>query len=282
MDHTLGRAWRLAIDERRSRRTYSRTPLTREQTAKLRTFCREFKPFPDARVEMVDDAPGLFTKDDVGYGRITGARAALVFIGKVKSPQADLHVGYVGEAAVLEATRLGLGTCWTHRMYSASAVARHVPLEYGERVVAASPLGIVPLTPSVGERLQASRATSSARLPVSEIATSDCLTHSHGMFRDAVEAARLAPSPLNRQIWRFTLDGDCLCLSLAGGPEMPRCGKRLDAGIAMLHVDIALAAAGHDGRWEVTSGSTVARWRPRMAVVNDVADENDRRHPIYT
>jgi nitroreductase len=282
MKHALG-AWRPAIDVRRSRRTYDRRPLTQEQTAKLRTLCREFTPFDDARVEFVEDAPGLFAKGDVGYGTISGARSALVFIGRVKSPQSDLHAGYLGEAAVLEASRLGLGTCWTHRMYSPSVVSAHCPLDYGERVVAASPVGFVPSAPSIGERLQSSRSTATGKLPVADIATSECLTHAHGMYRDALEAARLAPSPLNRQIWRFSLEEDGrLCLSLASGPELARCSKRIDAGIAMLHVDVAAAAAGHDGRWETCSGPPVARWRPKINVVNEVTDENDRRHPIYT
>jgi hypothetical protein len=281
MHYQLG-AWRPAIDVRQSRRSYDRRPPTREQAARLRTLCREYRPFDDARIEFVEDAPDLFAKDGVGYGTISGAKAALVFIGKVKSPQADLHAGYLGEAAVLEATRLGLGTCWTHRMYSASAVSAHCALDYGERIVAASPVGFVSSAPGMGERLRGSRSTATGKLAVSQIATPECLTHAHGMYRDALEAARLAPSALNRQPWRFSLEDGCLCLSLASGPELSRCSKRIEAGIAMLHVDIAAAAVGHEGKWEVFAASPLARWRPKLAVVNEIAEENDRRHPIYT
>ena len=275
-------AWRPAIDVRQSRRTYTRAPLTQEQTAKLRRLCKDFRPFDDARVELIEDAGDLFTSDDVGYGRISGARTALVFIGRVKSPQSDLHVGYLGEAAVLEATRLGLGTCWTHRMYSASTVASHVALDYGERVVAASPVGFVPSAPSIGERFQTLSPAATERLPVAGIAESQCLTHSRGMYREPLEAVRRAPSPLNRQVWRFTVEDGCLCLTLAAGQEVTRCPKRIDAGIAMLHVDVAMAATGHEGKWETCGSAPVARWRPRLAVVDDIAEENDRRHPIYT
>jgi hypothetical protein len=202
----------------------------------------------------------------------------LVFVGNVKSPMADVHAGYLGEALVLEATRLGLATCWTHRYYSASRIAPDLRLEYGERIVAASPIGHALPRPSVGERLSGLTKNSKVRLSAEQIATAGCMRYAGGMYRDLVEAARLAPSPMNRQAWRFTLDGyNRLCLSLSGDVPVLGLSTRVDCGVAMLHVDVAARAAGHEGEWEMTGGSAVARWRPRIAYLSDLGAEKPER-----
>jgi nitroreductase len=230
-------------------------------------------------MELVED-PNLdaFKASTGGYGRITGAVAMLVFIGSIKSQVSDVHVGYVGEAAVLEATRLGLATCWTHRFFSPSKLARYVTLAYGERIVAASPIGHAVSGRSIGERLATMDKRSTVRLPAEQIATSECLSHARGMYRDLVEAARLAPSPMNRQAWRFALDeDDRLCVSLSGAAPVLGLSTRVDCGVAMLHVDVAARAAGHEGDWEFGSGSAVARWRPRITFMGDLSAQEPER-----
>ncbi len=75
-----------------------------------------------------------------------------------------------------------------------------------------------------------------------------------------VEAARLAPSAMHRQPWRFALHGEAVTVSFAG-PDTYKVSKRLDCGIAMLHFELGALGEGVAGRWElVDSGATVARY----------------------
>ena len=68
-------------------------------------------------------------------------------------------------------------------------------------------------------------------------------------FQDMLEAARLAPSAVNRQPWRFTVGPDGIVVSAAGFELLPMAARRLDCGISMLHLDVAARVNGIRGEW---------------------------------
>jgi hypothetical protein len=78
----------------------------------------------------------------------------------------------------------------------------------------------------------------------------------------AVETARLAPSAVNRQPWRFRLDEGSLVIAKDSPFETPKVTKRLDIGIAMLHAELAADAYGVTGTWSDLDGNDVARFDP--------------------
>jgi len=262
-DATVER-WMNAAARRVSRRAYAPTPASAEALDALEDRCRAFRPFADARVEFVrDPTSDVFTGIIGSYGKITGAPHVLLFIGGASS-ESDLHVGYTGEAIVLEATALGLATCWVGGFFSARKARRMVDLAAGERILAVSPVGIALEDVSGQENLMRSLAHAKTRKPLVLIAPgsetwSDWAAH-------AAESARRAPSAMNRQPWRFAYDGDGLVLSLAPGFETPRVTKRLDCGIAMLHAELGARHAGCLGEWVESDGpqGELARFRCEM------------------
>ena len=77
----------------------------------------------------------------------------------------------------------------------------------------------------------------------------------------AVETARLAPSAVNRQPWRFRFDAGALVIARDNAVEFPRVSKRLDCGIAMLHAELGARATGVHGAWrDLSIGLDVARF----------------------
>jgi hypothetical protein len=76
-----------------------------------------------------------------------------------------------------------------------------------------------------------------------------------------VVAARIAPSAMNRQPWRFTLDGGALRVAYDGADALPT-SKRLDCGIAMLHAELGAAGEGVGGSWELLTEPDVACFVP--------------------
>ena len=262
--------WYGAIRTRVSRRVYDGRPLTAAASKEMQAFCTEFRPFSDVRVVLIEDEHlDAFSKVRGGYGHITNPAAMLVFVGSNKALDASLHAGYVGEAAILEATSLGLDTCWTHRFFSPSKLSHYLTLELGERIFAATPIGKAVETPTVGERLAASLFKSRHRKPIETLATPDCLAFSGGMYVPMIEAVRLAPSPMNRQIWRFGLEKKRVILSTADAPEIAGLSKRVDCGIAMLHFEIAAQACGLRGRWIPASPPAVAEWEADFVLVGN-------------
>jgi hypothetical protein len=247
--HANAAAWREAIPHRRSRRSYDRTPAPSNALAALQALAEQAR-VPHARAVVLPEAPQSIFAGVLGsYGGISGAHSALAFVGD-GSHEADAWVGYIGEALVLEATRLGLGTCWVGGLFNGHVAARLANTTAGERVYAISPLGTPIGHVTLKERVLMGGAHAKRRLDPNVFAPA------HEVWpewaRSALSAVQVAPSAMNRQPWRFALDGDGSTLDLSyEGDVGLRVTKRLDCGIAMLHAELGMAEAGVTGRWEV-------------------------------
>ena len=253
--------WLAAARERHSRRSFDGRPLAPATLTALREAVDRWRPSAEARVVMLDEAPEAIYRGIVGgYGRISGAPSALVMIGASDAPPAQASVGYLGEALILEATALDIGTCWVGGFYDSKAVGQHVELASGERVLAISPLGTAQAQVSSAERIVYRAKNPKPRKPVTDIALELGSSTWSVWARAGVEAARIAPSANNRQPWRFRADGGSVVVAF-DGPESRIVSKRLDCGIAMLHFELGVRTAGVSGSWELLDHrSDVARF----------------------
>jgi hypothetical protein len=250
-------AWFDAIATRISRRRYAGREVPAELRDRLAAFCAEAGAVGSARACLVDD-PGqtLFTGLVGSYGRVSGTPLAAAFVGR---EGAEADVGYLGEALVLEATSLGLGTCWIAGSFDKEKAAKLVPLAAGERVVAVTPLGYPLARQTGGERLLRAAVKASARLSVEKLAPGILGDGWPAWAVAAVQAARRAPSGANRQPCRFRLDGEALVLSQA---DKLYWTSPIDFGIARLHVELGAAHAGVNGSWHELPAPDVARFVP--------------------
>jgi len=260
--------WYDAISVRRSRRRYSDRKVAAAALEALTAFTERFRLAPGARVALVADGGDVFTglleRFGGAYGRVEGAPLTAAFVGPKDS---ELQIGYVGEAFVLEATRLGLGTCWVAGMFDRKSAASLVKLHRGELVFAVTPVGHPVEQKRVVERMMSTAVRSAARRQVEEIAPRLMRTSGHGhpawpaWAVTAVEAARLAPSGANKQPWRFSMEHDALVM---GHADRTGWTAPIDFGIAMLHVELGAARAGVHGAWERLEEPLVARFVPTV------------------
>jgi hypothetical protein len=167
--------------------------------------------------------------------------------------------GYLGEALILEAVRLGLGTCWIAGMFDKAGAATLARLHAGERVVAVTPLGYPTSRQPGDERFMRRMTKASARLSVEKIAPGVLDGGWPAWAVTAVQAARLAPSGANRQPWRFRMDAGSLVLSRT---EKLYWTWPVDIGIVRLHVELGAAHEGVVGAWTELAAPDVARFTP--------------------
>ena len=80
-------------------------------------------------------------------------------------------------------------------------------------------------------------------------------------IRAALEAARIAPSAANRQPWRFEIGTDSITVSSDSMRKDFRISRRLDCGIAMLHLELGALSEGVLGNWEFLEHPGVATYR---------------------
>ena len=254
------RRWWSAISKRVSVRSFAHRPIPARVLDKLTKTIDLLQPTaPSARALIVNDKPHHILRG-AAYGLFSGAQGYIALMGNPNSHRVDQQVGYLGEGVVLEATALGLGTCWVGGMFRASTAAKSLAPIPGEKVYAIIPLGYPASRPSFGHRVLKGLARSKNRKDLAAICSS--LNHAPPWVIAGLEAARLAPSAMNRQPWRFTIQDDRVILATDGGFDTPIVSKKLDCGIALLHFELGARNAGWQGRWEWLEDPGIAVFHP--------------------
>ena len=253
-------SWYEAIFIRKSRRSFDEQPVDSAVLDGLDRRFSAFRPFSGARVALVPRPPEAVLRGLVGnYGRITGAPAYAAFIGETDAPGVHAAVGYAGEALILEATALGLATCWVSGFFRPDAVRAHIAVAPSERVFAVTPIGHASEGYTGRDRVYRALARSDSRKPLSEL-VDPAGGPLESWQQKAFEAARLAPSAGNRQPWRFSAGPGFVEVDASGGRDNDRFSKRLDCGIAMLHLELAARTEGKAGAWVPLEYPRVARY----------------------
>jgi nitroreductase len=261
------------IRARSSVRTYHPRPLEDELARQLEQTLAEPPPAPfgtPVRLGLLRTFdPARKGVEKLGtYGVIRGAKDYLA--GAVTASRRAMEdFGYLFEWAVLQATDLGLGTCWLGGTLQRGAFGRALGTRPEEIVPAASPVG----HPADQRRFLDSAmrffAGSDQRLPFGQL-----FVHGHpdrpldpeeaGPLADPLELLRLAPSASNKQPWRVWLEPGAgrAHLFLRRNPGyglLPGVDlQRIDLGIAMCHLALAAAGQGLAGRWQALASEAPA------------------------
>jgi nitroreductase len=253
--------WNAAIPFRRSRRQYDSQPLDPGELERLREVCRDFRPFPGARADVLTESPDRILRGAVGpYGKVKGAPALIAFTGTMDDPHVQEKLGYTGEGIILEVTAMGLGTCWVGGFFRPKVAASVVGIARNEKVLAVTPVGQAVERPTREEVLMTGFGLNHRRKPLRQMVTGLDREIWPRWVETALEAARIAPSAVNRQPWRFHVEPDCITVSVDSPRINLGISKRLDCGIAMLHIEVAALASGVGGEWELLEAPHVARF----------------------
>jgi len=255
--------WHLAIEKRRSRRHFDpNLPIAPDALAALDKVCNQFAPFPHARSRLVTESAKSVFKGIIGsFGKIKDAPAFIAFIGNMNDPFVQEQVGYTGEGIILEATALGLNTCWVAGFFRPEIVASLIEVSNKERVLAVTPVGYTREFESWEEKLMTGFGRHHNRLALSKLVKGLPREKWPDWVNASLEAARLAPSAANRQPWGFDVqDYGITVFVRTRGPGF-NVSKRLDCGIAMLHLEVAAVDCGCKGEWEFLSSPQVAKFK---------------------
>jgi len=256
--------WYPAIFKRLSRRTYVAEFPEEDKLDRLDQVCLEFRPFPEVRSQLVRESPETVFKGLFGrYGRVKGAPVYIAFVGEMSSPGVQEAAGYTGEGIILEATAMGLATCWVGGFFRPQSVRSQIDIRPGERVLSVTPVGYAPAEKDGQEKIMSGLVKSRSRKPLAKLVEGEIAA----WMEKALEAARLAPSAQNRQPWRFRVEKDGVVIGTDRSLNVSSISKRLDCGIAMLHFELGALAAGAAGGWEILPSPDVARFvtRPNCA-----------------
>ena len=216
-----------AISYRRTVRKFDFRPISEELIQKLHHFIKELSPWNETCVWKLDIIVNTSGKAAVkGFGTVP-APYYLVFYGG-KESDARRNAGYILEQMILYLTTKGLGTC-----YQGAA-----QLTEKKKMGSLQALMVVAFGFPVKRLLRDS--TTAKRHPLKEL----CI------FKEEIEeeekavlyAARLAPSALNLQPWRFVVYKNRIHIFTRKKQFWERQGAYLleiDLGIVLCHMQLA-------------------------------------------
>lgn len=197
------------------------------------------------------------------YGFLSGIRY-LVAGAVVKEARMSMEdYGYVLEKKILKFTRMGLGTCWIGGTFRRSEYAKTTSMTEGEVIPAITPIGVPAEKRGVRERIIKLFARSKTRKEWSALFFDKDPTHplspeAAGVFANALEMVRLAPSANNAQPWRMIKEGKQFHFFVARNKLVKDTYKlvdlqRIDMGIALAHFELGLLSEGISGAYEILS-----------------------------
>ena len=255
------------IQQRFSCRRYSNEPISSKQLVNLQKLMTDFTSGPfgtPMRFDMVaaDGLGGKALRSFGTYGFIQNPNGFVV--GALShSPHNLEEYGYRMEQIVLEATDLGLGTCWLGGTFMKGVFARKIELQKGESMPAILSIGKIEDEEQARAGVVRRRVAGEHRIAWDQLFFDGefgrpLSSENLGDYETVLQRVRLGPSASNKQPWRMVKQDQAfhfymqrtpgyrsLLTKLAQIDDM----QRLDIGIAMCHFELTANELGLSGEW---------------------------------
>lgn len=207
-----------AIKNRHSVRSYLDKPIESEIGEKLAAEIANCNAESGLNFQLVQNEPAAFDSFMAHYGKFSGVKNYVVFVGKRGAAE---KVGYYGERVALFAQSLGLNSCWVALTYK--KVKGAYKLESGEKVYCVLALGYGEIQGVAHKSKTFEQVTANVQNPPE-------------WFKKGVDAALLAPTAMNQQKFIISLSED-------GNGALIKAGvgfyAKIDLGIVKYHFDAA-------------------------------------------
>jgi nitroreductase len=225
-----------AIKKRISRRNYTSEEIDTNTIETLDKRINEYNQNTGLHIQLIQNQPAIFSNLSKSYGMFNGVRNFFVMVGKKSDENAMEKIGYYGEKLVLEATLLGLGTCWVSGTYDKNAI--QCKLFEDETIFCVITIGNIKHETGIKEKI-IYKITHRKTKNIKEMYISD--TNVPDWFISGIEAVQKAPSAMNRQPLIFSYINDRIFAKTE--PQ----GHNIDLGIAKLHFEIG--SGGGTWKW---------------------------------
>lgn len=248
------------IKRRISNRTYEERSLTEEDKKKLLEFNSTLtNPFGvEVKVQYISKEKGA---DDVQlgtYGTIKGAKDFLAITVK-DQPYAMEAIGYQFENLVLYATDIGIGTVWLAGTFKRKDFINVIEIGEDDLFPCICPLGYPAQKQSFLEKITKASLGSKKRKDWDKLFFLDDFTKvltkaDAGIYEDALEMLRLAPSATNSQPWAVVKEGNkfhFFCNYKNTLNDDVKKIKHIDIGIALSHFHQTAMSKGLNGNLQI-------------------------------
>lgn len=235
------------IKKRKSVRTFDGRELTQEDKKNLETYVQGMSnPFnvPVTFRLLEADAYHLSSPVVLGTDLYMAAKAKRI-------PGYELALGYSFEKACLYALSLGIGTVMLAASLSRDAFETAMDVQPDEVMPVASPIGYPAKKRSIRENLMRKGMKSDDRIAFDQLFFDEeygkgLVPEKAGLFAEALELVRWAPSATNKQPWRAIVkDNKVHFYEMKSMKDSPLGDiQKVDLGIALCHFEIGMDQKG--------------------------------------
>lgn len=228
-----------AIYKRRSIRAYKDIKLKENHKRfikNLEEYINSLKVGITINTVFKDNDNGNICDGIVGaYGNIKNPSGYFILIGEKNKDFIEDYIGYIGEYLLLNCVSEGLGTCWISGNLKRTSVFKKVKLIKGQEIYAIILFGYEDNKKILKDK---------ERLSIDRLFCNfNNIDFEKKYIIEAIEAARIAPSLLNRQPWRFEMLEDSIKVKMdkdiTKSQKLIK-GKRVDIGTSIFHIIVSL------------------------------------------
>ena len=179
-----------SIFKRQSIRKYEDRPIEEGELQSIKKYIKEIKPLiPGIELKMTVVDRELFNK--IAKGKFIVAAPHYIVITSEEKEGSYLNAGYMGEQAVLQLTRMGIGTCWL----GGAKEQKDVNYTLSYTIAIAFGYGQMSIERASTEGIK--------RGEISSWASGDIAP-----YYSLLEGVRVAPSAVNNQPWTCQVAND--------------------------------------------------------------------------
>ena len=215
-----------AIKARHSVRQYRETPVAEDVRKELEDLILACNAESGLHLQLICDEPECFNNLLAHYGRFRNVRNYVALAGDKDRGDLEEKCGYYGQKIVLAAQQMGLNTCWVAGTFSRGKCK--AVIDHGEKIVCVISIGY---GEEEGKKHKGKPLSKLCEVPEEEMPV---------WFKNGVIAAMMAPTAMNQQKFRISLEGDTAVITAGKGPMV-----KIDLGIVRYNFE---AASGHKSR----------------------------------
>ncbi len=211
-----------------SRRAYIPEPISANKKAALQKVIDNLCERSGLNIKLMENGESCFSLVK-SYGMFSGVTSYFALAGKSDDPLLHEKVGYYGEELVLEATRLGLGTCWVAGSYDKSATV--FDLAEDEILSCVISVGEIKTKENFKEKVLSGIIKTKRKTPEQMSRNFDAAPD---WFKKGMECVANAPSARNKQPIIFEYTADKVKTENTGTWT----SNKVDHGIALYHFEL--------------------------------------------
>ena len=210
---------REAVRARHSVRKYKDTPIPDGLVDELNTLIRSCNEESGLHLQLILDDPECFNTLLNHYGWFSNVRHYIAVAGPKALPDLEERGGYYGQKLVIAAQQAGLNTCWVAGTYKKGKCKAE--LREGEELVCVIAIGY---GENEGKKHKSKPLSRLCSVPEDEMP---------GWFRNGVKAAMMAPTAMNQQKFRISLEDGEAVITAGKGPM-----TLIDLGIVKYNFEV--------------------------------------------